>query len=278
MRIDVDAQGACRSEAVGNCYSALGFPTISRPYSIAESETSNVFTPLSEVRQGGKSACRTRQRSTLGLIGAAAVTAILMPSAVAGTGAAGTFVDKGSITIPTARSLYSAGEILPPGVVPAVQYPAAIEVSGLPGSITDVDVTVKGLTHTYPSDIHLLLVGPAGQSVLLMAHCGGMMPVSDRRFTFDDEADAELPHQDYLNSGAVRPADPNSGGRGACLGSPVSAPAPAPAPGSGYGSDLSVFDATDPNGIWDMFVFDDFSDLDGGEIAAGWSLRIRTAP
>ena len=49
-------------------------------------------------------------------------------------------------------------------------------------------------------------------------------------------------------------------------------------PGStdGDGSALSVFDGTDPNGTWKLYVVDDAAD-DTGAITGGWSLHITTA-
>jgi hypothetical protein len=46
-----------------------------------------------------------------------------------------------------------------------------------------------------------------------------------------------------------------------------------PAPSPPYGSALSVFNGTDPQGTWRLFVVDDF-DSDSGSIAGGWSLAI----
>ena len=58
-----------------------------------------------------------------------------------------------SATIPTAGN--------------ASPYPINITVSGMSGSIFDVNVQLKGLTHGYPSDIDILLVGPNGKSIIL---------------------------------------------------------------------------------------------------------------
>jgi len=41
------------------------------------------------------------------------------------------------------------------------------------------------------------------------------------------------------------------------------------------GSALSVFDGTDPNGTWDLYVVDDNA-FDSGQFAGGWSLDITT--
>src|SRR5262249_14161987 len=55
---------------------------------------------------------------------------------------------------------------------PGAPYPSAISVSGLTGPITDVTVTLNNLTHTFIPDVGVLLVGPGGQSVVLMDFVG----------------------------------------------------------------------------------------------------------
>ena len=55
---------------------------------------------------------------------------------------------------------------------PAMPYPSSIEVSCVPSPLTRVTVTITNLSHTYASDINMLLVGPSGQAVMLMADAG----------------------------------------------------------------------------------------------------------
>src|SRR5688572_29684880 len=54
-------------------------------------------------------------------------------------------------------------------IATATPYPSEIEVPdlGSSASISDVNVSVSGLSHTFPDDVGLLLVSPAGQSVIL---------------------------------------------------------------------------------------------------------------
>jgi subtilisin-like proprotein convertase family protein len=146
---------------------------------------------------------------------------------------------------------------------PASPYPSTIQVSGAAGSLEDLRVTVDGLHHTDPGDVDLLLVGPTGQSVLLMSDAGNGTDVLGATLTFDDAAPDPLPDQlSPLVSGTYRPT--------------AYAPAeafPAPAPAAPWGSALGDFDGTNPNGTWSLFALDDFG-LDSGVISRGWSLTI----
>ena len=53
----------------------------------------------------------------------------------------------------------------------ASPYPSTISLSGISGTVGKVTVTLYKLTHTYPSDIDFMLVGPAGQTVMLNVCC-----------------------------------------------------------------------------------------------------------
>jgi large repetitive protein len=145
-------------------------------------------------------------------------------------------------------------------------YPSEISVSEMTGPVTDVDVTLRTLSHNYPSDLDTLLVGPEGQSVVLMADTGGNTPITSALdFTFDDAASATLPVSAPITAGGTyRPTN----------GSAFNGTAPAPA--GPYGAALSVFNGTDPNGTWSLYAFDDFSTAGGGSIAGGWRLRVTT--
>ena len=150
-------------------------------------------------------------------------------------------------------------------------YPAPITVSGQPGPVTDLDLTLHGLTHNYPQDLDVLLIGPGGQRALVMSDVGGTLPVAGIDLVLDDDAAAPL-SESPVQSGTFRPtdsdADANAGDTDDFIGAPGST--------TGDGSALSVFDGTDPNGTWKLYVVDDAAD-DTGAIAGGWSLHITTA-
>jgi subtilisin-like proprotein convertase family protein len=148
---------------------------------------------------------------------------------------------------------------------PATPYPSSITYAGVPGAqITDVNVRLTGLTHTEADDLDVLLVGPTGADAIVMSDAGGTTDVSGVNLTIDDQAATLLPDSTVLTSGTYRPA--NHGGADTW---------PPPAPTSSGSVPLSVFNNTNPNGVWRLFVVDDLSG-DWGEFTGGWSLEITT--
>ena len=156
----------------------------------------------------------------------------------------------------------------------ATPYPSTIEISGPSTTgIQDVNLTLKGYTHTWPDDVGVLLVGPEGQKALVMSDVGAHNDVSGIDLTLDDEATSSLPNSDQITAGTYKPT------QGTLVnnteGSLVPADFPLPAPTGPYATDLSVFDGTNPNGTWSLYVIDDTFG-DAGQFAGGWSLEITT--
>ncbi|WP_159293787.1 S8 family serine peptidase [Microcystis aeruginosa] len=144
-------------------------------------------------------------------------------------------------------------------------YPSTINVSGLTGNINSLKVTLTNLSHTWPDDIDVLLVGPTGTKALLMSDVGGSSDVSNVTLTFDPTATSFLPDEGLITSGSYKATDVETGDI-----------FNAPAPGGPYGTDFSVFNGINPNGTWSLYVVDDAGG-DAGTIAGGWSLTIGTA-
>jgi subtilisin-like proprotein convertase family protein len=149
--------------------------------------------------------------------------------------------------------------------VSATPYPAALFVDGLKGKIRDVNVRLNDLSHIQPGDLEVLLVGPGGQSAIVMADVGGDADVEGVTLLLDDEAAAPLP-SGILQSGAFRPTNAS--------GNPIAFNAPAPS--AGANAALSVFDGADPNGIWRLYVQDDHGPAGIGYFEGGWDLEITT--
>jgi len=149
---------------------------------------------------------------------------------------------------------------------PATPYPSTLEVSCVPSPLTQLSVTVSNLSHTYSSDVDLLLVGPTGQAIMLMSDAGGANPISQAVLGFSDGAAAGLSDTAPITSGVYRPTS-----------YPMPHTMPVPAPPGPYASALSAFNGTDANGTWSLYVVDDAL-LDTGEIAGGWSLTLAWGP
>ena len=157
---------------------------------------------------------------------------------------------------------------------PATPYPSTVTVAGLTGAITDLNVTLDGLSHTWPDDVSVLLVGPGGQKVVLMSDVGGDSAngLNNVTLTFDDQATQSLPDSAQITTGFYKPTQ----GIVQDGSNPRPADFPAPAPMSPYATQLSAFDGADPNGAYELYVLDD-TGSDGGQIARGFSLDITTA-
>ena len=67
----------------------------------------------------------------------------------------------------------NTSNIVIPSSSTATPYPSTINVSGEVGTITNLTVTLQGMSHTYPGNVNVLLVGPGGQAVVLMSDTVG---------------------------------------------------------------------------------------------------------
>ncbi|MGE0812995.1 MAG: Calx-beta domain-containing protein [Vicinamibacterales bacterium] len=166
----------------------------------------------------------------------------------------------GSATAGTSNWSYAGGLTIPTSGT-ASPYPATLNVSGMTGTIQHLAVRIDALTHTFPADIDMLLVGPTGQAVMMMSDRGGSDDVAGVSFTLMDGAP---PIPTPIVPGTYAPTD----------NAPVGETLPAPAPSGPYGSTLSVFNGTNPNGQWRLYVVDDQSS-DGGALG-GVTLFIAT--
>jgi subtilisin-like proprotein convertase family protein len=135
------------------------------------------------------------------------------------------------------------------------------------GTVERASVTLRGLTHAFPSDLDVLLTSPSGANVMLMSDVDGGPPgVVSVAYTFDDAAASPLPVASNAPSGVYRPTNDNSGGPDAL---------PAPAPAGPYGTALAGVTGRTPNGNWSLYVFDDAGG-DVGSIGSGWLLTLTT--
>ncbi len=145
---------------------------------------------------------------------------------------------------------------------PASVYPLAVPVSGVGGSITSLAIRLEDLTHTFPADLDILLVGPGGQRVMLMSDAGSGTDLNAVDLTFADGA--PLLTTGAITAGTYAPTDIAPGET-----------MPAPAPAGPYGTALSVFNGLDPNGTWQLYVNDD-AGSDTGSIG-GFTVILSTS-
>ena len=195
----------------------------------------------------------------------------LTPTATPTPGATicGSFSNSASITVPASGN----GGVGSP-------YPSNINVSGLGGVITKITVAINSCTHTAPADIDVLLVGPTGQNAIIMSDVGGYFAVTGLNLVLDDAASNFLPKCNRFFcpsgpfvSGTYRPTNNQECDDGTQAIDTF--PAPAPTPRSG--TPLSLFNGTDPNGIWSLYVVDDEGTQHAGSFSGGWAITISTS-
>jgi len=143
----------------------------------------------------------------------------------------------------------------------ATPYPSAITPQCVPGVVKKITATLYGYTHTFPSDVNVLLVSPEGRKVMLMAGAGEAITGAGVNLTFSDAAGRAVPATGMIVSGTYKPSNYNP-----------DVVFSSPAPSGPYSTDLSTFIGTQPNGSWQLFVYDDYT-LDAGSITS-WSLNL----
>jgi hypothetical protein len=145
----------------------------------------------------------------------------------------------------------------------AYPYPATLRVHGLrQGRVRDVTLVLRGLSHEWPAEVDLVLAAPNGRSVAVLGGGVGDHPVTNLRLVFDDQAPRRVPTAGPLVSGRYQPT--NLGG------TTNDCPPPAPPP---TGTRLGRFTGLNPNGTWQLYVYDDDSAGRGGRIGS-WALTI----
>ena len=134
-----------------------------------------------------------------------------------------------------------------PELGPANPYPSTLQVSGLSGTVTDVNLTLKRFSHTWPGDLVVTLEDPSHNVSTVMSGNGNGTDIQNSTLVLDDEATNTLPDSSNpLSAGTYKPSN----------------------------NLLAAFDGYDPNGTWKLYV-DDISSYDRGKIG-GWSLQITT--
>jgi Ca2+-binding RTX toxin-like protein len=165
------------------------------------------------------------------------------------------------------RTATGPGLTVGPDEGPASRFPSTIDVDGVPGRVVSARVTLTDLVHSWTSDLNIGLQSPDGRTMVLMAGCRGD----------DDSSDAVDGTLTFADGGELLADDT----QGSDLGTGTYAPAQCGEPffGDGgphcpCGSALAPLAGADPNGIWSLYVYDDY-DQDGGSLSS-WTLELTT--
>ena len=158
------------------------------------------------------------------------------------------------------------------GIGASNPFPSQITVSGEDIRLSDVNVTLHGLSHAWLDDIDVILIGPTGASTILTSDVGGANAAAAVDLTFDDDASGQLADAGPISSGSYRPSNFEAGEDF----DPPAGCNPGPGGNAPQSNCLAeAFNGTDPNGTWSLYVADD-DPAGNGTIAYGWSLQLET--
>jgi hypothetical protein len=116
----------------------------------------------------------------------------------------------------------------------------------------------------------IVLVSPQGQNTVLMSNVGGEVrnSITNVTLTLDDDAPSFMPLDAPLVSGTFKPTRRLA---------EFTFTFPSPAPAVPDGASLSLFNGSEPDGTWNLYVIDD-AYPDSGIISGGWNMTITTTP
>lgn len=160
-----------------------------------------------------------------------------------------------------------------PSSGPASLFPSSISVANLPGTISNISVTLPQFTHFRPDDLDIMLVGPSPQggqtNVMLMSDAGGDQGAFGLRLVFSNIVTATTspfpPDSGQLVSRAYRPINYET----------TSDVFPQTSWTAPFNTNLAVFNGANPNGTWRLYVVDD-TGQNTGSIVGGWQLTLET--
>ena len=113
----------------------------------------------------------------------------------------------------------AAGFSVGTAVGPFTPYSSTITVAGGPATVGALTIDIIGLSHTWPSDIDVMLVGPNGDAMIIMSDAGSGTDVVNVNYSIFDGAATAFNLTQNL-SGSYRPYN-----NGTIDGMPAPAPA-----------------------------------------------------
>ncbi|MGH9594950.1 MAG: InlB B-repeat-containing protein, partial [Bryobacteraceae bacterium] len=138
--------------------------------------------------------------------------------------------------------------------IPASPYPSRINVTNLAGAVQSVTVSLDTFSDAFPQNSRLLLVGQTSTDIVFWDNAGGSGGFSGSTFTIADSASGAIPETSTPSSGSYRPT--------AYVDNPQGVfPSPAPVSESlaapvGSQTLTSAFQNVNPNGYWDLYLYD----------------------
>ncbi|MDQ4133497.1 MAG: hypothetical protein M3179_09885, partial [Actinomycetota bacterium] len=212
-------------------------------------------------------------------------TAGRLVTAAALVGAVLTLTSGTSVAVEFCNTTPIIGSTAAPAPNPSSPYPSTITVSGLTGTVTDVNVRLIDL-NTRPDvsglhwmeDLDLMLSSPGNtRNDVILSDVGGNNdvssgPVVNTTIILDDEAAQPLPADTHLDPGTYRPLDDDDDVDQQVSDEGAFVP-PAPTPSGNTA--LSTFDGLDPNGTWSLWATDDHGQATV-DISGGWCIDIQT--
>lgn len=165
----------------------------------------------------------------------------------------------------------------PVDLADASPYPSHITVSGQADTLSEASVTLSGITYPFSQDIDALLVGPGGESLILIANSGPTtgagVAASDSTLTLSDGGSEPAQTTPWGSAPTFKPVD--FGGFNETFGPPAPAgPYGDPLPNGPGASFASQFGGTNPNGTWSLYVITTAAGDGTGSIAGGWCLTV----
>lgn len=113
-----------------------------------------------------------RAAARLGVLALATGSVAAIAAAAPASAGTNTYSQPGAVTIGQATSTVGGAGLTVNDNATATPYPSTVAVSGLVGTITDVNLRLQGVTHGNADDLDVMLVSPSGKRSVVMSDAG----------------------------------------------------------------------------------------------------------
>lgn len=200
-----------------------------------------------------------RRRGAAVAVALLATVLALITSTAASADSTKTFTNTAGIAVPDQGS--------------ATPYPSTIAVSGIGTQVTGLEVVLRNVNHSCSKDLDVALRGPDGKVTTLFSDNGEVAinfsdckDLTKKSITIRDTCSDfgnSIPSGDDI---CIRPSDNDATGHQGDNWPDLGSEIPA--------SNLALFNGSNPNGTWGLYVVDDSAN-DSGTIGS-WELKITT--